>query len=43
MTCRDCGRWAPDDPETGYSGDVCPDCEERNDEVLEASEVSGEA
>ena len=27
MTCTDCGRYAPPDPETGYDADeVCPDC-----------------
>lgn len=27
MTCPECQRWAPPDPETGYDADeLCPDC-----------------
>lgn len=27
MTCPNCGRWSPADPETGYDADdLCPDC-----------------
>ena len=35
MECNGCGRWSPDDPETGYSGDLCPDCAELADMVIE--------
>ena len=29
MECPHCGCWAPDDPETGYSGpELCPSCQQ---------------
>ncbi len=33
MTCKNCGLWAPDDPETGDSGpDLCPKCQQEKDD-----------
>ena len=28
-TCGVCGAYGPDDPETGYAEEVCPDCASR--------------
>ena len=50
MNCPACGRWGPDDPDSGYSADdLCPDCaregwvETANGDVLnELAERAGD-
>lgn len=35
MTCTNCGRYAPPDPETGYDADdLCPDCRASEEDAV---------